>query len=100
MSHALFEGGIEGAVTSVAAVVSQLLNGEGAVGINSFTIETDEMIDAKIIDIDIVINSLTGEILTEIEKRPRRSNAYKLNPNRIAANTTRLCHTSLCSRSA
>ena len=65
--HALFEGGIEGAVTSVAAVFSQLLNGEVAVGSNGFTIEADEMIDAKIVDISIIIHALAGEILTEVE---------------------------------
>ena len=67
MSHALFEGEIEGAVTSVAAVMSQLHNGELAVRSNSFTIEADEMIDAEIVDICVVIRLLAGEILTEVE---------------------------------
>ena len=67
MSRALFEGEIEGAVTSVAAVVSQLLNGEVAVGSNSFTVESDKMIDAEIVDICVIIHLLVGEILTEVE---------------------------------
>ena len=66
LPHALFEGEIEGAVTPVAAVVSQLLNGEVAVGSNCFTIEADKMIDAEIVDIGIISYSNTGEILAEI----------------------------------
>ena len=67
LSHALFEGEVEGTVTSVAAVVSHFLDSEGVVGSYSFTIETDEMIDAEIVDICVIIHLFTGEILAEIE---------------------------------
>ena len=67
LSHALFEGVVEGTVTSVAAVVSHFLDSEGVVGSYSFTIETDEMIDAEIVDICVIIHLFTGEILTEVE---------------------------------
>ena len=57
LSHALLEGEIEGAVTPVAAIVGQLLDGKTAMGSNCFTIETDEMIDAEIIDVGIVCDT-------------------------------------------
>ena len=66
MSRALFEGEIEGAVTPVAAVVSQFLDSEGAVGSYCFAVEANEMIDAEIIDICVIIHLLAGVILTEI----------------------------------
>ena len=67
LSHALLEGETESAVTLVAAVMSQLLCGEGAIGSDSLTIKTDEMFDAQIVDINIVTHTLTGEIMGEIE---------------------------------
>ena len=50
-----------------AAFLGQLLGGERTLGSNSTLIETDEVIDAKIIDKGIVSRALTGEILAEIE---------------------------------
>ena len=67
LPHALLEGEAEGAVAPVAAVVSQLFGGEGTLGSDSLTIETDEMINAQVVDIGIVCRFLTGEILAKIE---------------------------------
>lgn len=67
LSHALLEGETESAVTLIAAVMSQLLGGEGAVGCHGLTIEADKMIDTQIVYINIVTHAKTGEILTEIE---------------------------------
>jgi hypothetical protein len=67
LSHALLESETESAVTLVTAIVSQLLGGEVTLGCYSLTIKADKMIDAQIVDICIVANTLTGEILTEIE---------------------------------
>ena len=67
MSHALFEGEIEGAVTPVAAGISQFMDSEEAVGSFCFAVETNEMIDAEIVDISIIIHALVGEILAEVE---------------------------------
>lgn len=66
MSHALFEGEDEGAITSETAAVCQFLDGERTAGGNCLTIEADEMIDAQIVDIGIVGDALAGEILAEI----------------------------------
>ena len=54
------------AVTMVATLQSQLLGSDGAIGFDCLTIETDEMIDAQIVDIGIVIHAQTGEIMAEI----------------------------------
>ena len=43
------------------------MGSDGTLGIDSLAIETDEMIDAQIVDIVIISRTLTGEILTEIE---------------------------------
>ena len=67
LSHALLESETESAVALVTAIVSQLLGGEVTLGCYSLTIKADKMIDAQIVDICIVANTLTGEILTEIE---------------------------------
>lgn len=47
--------------------MSQLLDGERALGGNSLAIESDEMIDTQIVDISIIIHAPAGEILTQIE---------------------------------
>ena len=51
----------------VAAFAGQLLGGNGFLGSGSLPIETHEVVDAKIVDISIVSDALTGEILAEIE---------------------------------
>ena len=67
LSHALLEGETESAVTLETTLLSQLLGSEGTIGSYRLTIETDEMIDAQIVDISIVTYALTGEIAAEIE---------------------------------
>ena len=67
LSHALLEGVAKGAVTAEAALVGQLLGCEGALRTGSLAIETDEMVNAQIVDIGIVSHALTGEILAEVE---------------------------------
>ena len=59
----MLESETESAVTLVATVVSKFLGGKGMPGSYSLMIETDEMIDAQIVDISIVTNALTGEIV-------------------------------------
>ena len=67
LSRLAFDDTTKSAVTAVATLLSQLLGSDGTLGVDSLTIETDEMIDAQIVDIGIVINAQTGEILAEIE---------------------------------
>ena len=65
-SHCLFKSSTECIVIAETTLKGQLLGGEGTFGSDSFTIETDEMIDAQIIDIGIISRALTGEISAEI----------------------------------
>ena len=67
LAHALLEGEAESTVATVAAVVSQLLDCEGAFAGDSLAVELDEMLDAQIVDIGIVCRALHGEVLAEIE---------------------------------
>ena len=59
LPHALLEGETEGAVTSVAAIVSKLLGNDGLPCRDSLAIEIHEMVDAQIVDISIVRDALT-----------------------------------------
>ncbi len=63
MSHLAFEGFAKGAIATVATLLSQLLG----TGRAFLSIETDEMIDAQIVDISIVSRTLIREILANIE---------------------------------
>ena len=63
LTHAMLERETKSAVTLEAAVVSQLPGGEGMPCSYSLMIETDEMIDAQVVDISIVTDALTGEIV-------------------------------------
>jgi hypothetical protein len=67
LTHSLLKGEPEGAVTSVATFMCQLLGSEGTVCSNNLRIEVDEMLDAQIVDIGIVSRAQTREILAEIE---------------------------------
>ena len=67
LTHTLLERKTESAVTTVTAFVSQLLSRNGALAGDSLMIETDEVVDAEVVDIGIVCDALTGEILAEIE---------------------------------
>ena len=66
LARALFEGEAEGAVTVVTTFASQLLDGEGLLGAVDLLVAADEVVDTQIIDIGIVSDALTGEILAEI----------------------------------
>jgi hypothetical protein len=63
----LFEDETEGLIISISTVESQLLGSEVVLGGDSLMIEAYEVIDAKIVDISIVSETLAGEILTEVE---------------------------------
>ena len=67
LTHALLEGEREGTVATIATVVSQLLSGKRPLASDSLAIESDEMIDAQIVDIGIVSRALRREILTKIK---------------------------------
>ena len=67
LSRLLFEGIAERAVNMETTLYGQLLSSEGLLSSDSLTIEPDEMLDAQIVDIGIVIDVLTGEILAEID---------------------------------
>ena len=62
----MFKGEAEGAVAAEAAVFGKLLYDDGLSGRDCLTIKLYEVIDAQIVDIGIVGDTLTGEILTEI----------------------------------
>ena len=59
LPHELFEGKAEGTIAQVAAIVSQLLDGEWTLGIDSIAIEMGEIFDAQPVDIGIVCSVLT-----------------------------------------
>ena len=67
LSRALFEGKTEGAVTAVAALLGQLLGNDGLSGSGGLFVEAHEVVDAQVVDIGIVGDALTGEILAEIK---------------------------------
>ena len=64
--HALLEGGTEGAVAVVAALVGQLLSTNGLMSSGKLTVAGYKVADAKVVDVFIVACVLTGEILAEI----------------------------------
>ena len=69
-SHRLSRLALEGIskciVTAETTLQGQLLGSDETLGIDSLAIETNEMIDAQIVDIGIVSRALIREILTEI----------------------------------
>ena len=64
--HALLEGGAEGAVAVVAALLGQLLGNDGLMCSGKFAVAGYEVTDAKVVDVCIVACTLIGEILAEI----------------------------------
>ena len=66
LARALLEGQAESAVAAVTAFVGQLLDGEGQLGTGYLLVTADEIVDAQIINIGIVSDALTGEIMAEI----------------------------------
>ena len=63
---ALLESQAEGAVAAVTAFAGQLLGDDGLSGSGELLVAADEMVDAQIVDIDIIRDTLTREILAEI----------------------------------
>ena len=66
LTHALLESEAEGAVATVTAFAGQLLDREGLSGNGDLLVAADEVVDTQIVDIGIVGDALTGEILAEI----------------------------------
>ena len=66
LPYALLEGEAESAVAAVAAFAGQLLGNDRLSGSGGLLIEADEVVDAQIVNIGIVSDALTGEILAEI----------------------------------
>ena len=66
MAHALLEGGAEGAVAVVAALLCQLLGDDGLMFSGKLTVAGYEVTDAEVMDVCIVARVLIGEILAEI----------------------------------
>ena len=64
--HALLEGGAEGAVAVVAALLGQLLGDDGLMCNGKLAVAGYEITDSQIVDVCIVACALTGEILAEI----------------------------------
>ena len=64
--HALLEGGAEGAVAVVAALLGQLLGDDGLMCSGKLAVAGYEVTVAKVVDVGIVACVLTGEILAEI----------------------------------
>ena len=66
LACALLEGEAEGAVAAVTTFAGQLLGNDGLPGSGELFAAVDEMVDAQIVDIGIIGDALTGEILAEI----------------------------------
>ena len=66
LTHALFEGGAEGAVAVVATLLRQLLGDDGFMCSGKLAVAGYEVTDAEVVDVCIVACALTGEILAEI----------------------------------
>ena len=66
LTHALLEGYGKSAITPETALLGQLLSGEGTIGCDSITLESDKVLDAKTIDIGVISGVLTCKILAEI----------------------------------
>ncbi len=66
LTGALQERAAEGAVTSESALQRQLLNGDILPGSGQFPAAANEVVDAQTVDIGIVGDALTGEVLAEV----------------------------------
>ena len=64
--HALLEGGAEGTVAMVAALLGQLLGDDGLMCSGKLAVAGYEVTDTKVVDVGIVVSALTGEIGTEV----------------------------------
>ena len=66
LAHALLEGEGEGVVAMIATLAGQLLDGEETLSSDGLAVETDEMTDAQVVDVGVVIGILAHEIKAEI----------------------------------
>ena len=64
--HTLLEGGTEGAVAVVTALLGQLLGDDGLMCSGKLAVAGYEVTDAKVVDVCIVACTPIGEILAEI----------------------------------
>lgn len=62
----LFEGGAEGAVAVEAALDSQLLGGDYTLLGHGLLMQTDEVPDAKPVDVSVISDALLGKVLAQI----------------------------------
>ena len=66
LAHTLLEGYCKSAIAPETALLSQLLSGEGTIGGDSLTIESDKVLDAQAVDIGIVSRVMLREVLAEV----------------------------------
>ena len=59
LTRLLLKRTAESAVTMIAALLDELLDSKVAIVVNSLVIETDEMLDAQIVDIVVVMLAAT-----------------------------------------
>jgi len=62
----LFEGGAEGAVAVEATLDSQLLGGDYTLLGHGLLMQTDEVPDAKPVDVSVISDALLGKVLAQI----------------------------------
>ena len=66
LAHTLREGAAEGSVAAEAAFLCQFLSDDGLSCCGEFLVAADEVVDAQVVDISVVGDALTREILAEI----------------------------------
>ena len=66
LAHTLLESCSKSAIAPETALLSQLLSGEGTIGGDSLTIESDKVLDAQAVDIGIVSRVMLREVLAEV----------------------------------
>ena len=66
LADALLEGEAEGAIAAVAAFAGQLLGDDGLSGSSKLLVAADKVVDAQVIDIDIIRDALPREVLAEV----------------------------------
>ena len=66
LTRAQGEGTTEGAIAAETALLCQLLGANGLSGSSNLLVAVDEVVDAQVVDIGVIGNALTREILAEI----------------------------------
>ena len=66
LTCSLLESQAKSAIAAVTTIDGQLSDGKGLLLGGSLLVELDEVVDAQIIDIGVVRDAMTGEILAEI----------------------------------